>query len=211
MKRLLLCCVVAVLSVLVAASAHAQANLSFSGGSGTPLSITFSQPEIFTITGTAATAPVFVVQGLGNLFPNENGVNGAGVSGTVTFQINGGTQLVLDTVRSGFTGGNTVATDTYFFGTLPGVTTGSVVRLGAGTETTTGNYAAAAPSKGTFNVFIADGSTGSAVSPNGMAVPHRHADMLFARLFRQFAGATDTASAWSDAITAVPAASGARQ
>nr|WP_309695327.1 PEP-CTERM sorting domain-containing protein [Armatimonas sp.] len=130
--------------------ASAQANLTFSGGSGTPLTMTLTAPVSYTMTASAAfnTAPVFVFKGVGNVVP------GNGVTGTMRYSINGGTLQTLTNIQSGVTSGALVANDVYTFGFFPGVTIGDTLLLAAGVLTTNTNVAAAAPANGAFNSFI---------------------------------------------------------
>ena len=147
------CLGIATLTVLPQ-KAGAQANLTFSGGSGTPLTMTIAAPFTYTITTTSPVAPFFVFQGVGNpflaTFPSA--------TTTMTFSINGGAAQTIDGINSGVTGGSLAADDVYIYGLLPGVTIGDTVFLTAGAITTTTNIAAAAPANGAFDTFIVNGS-----------------------------------------------------
>lgn len=154
-------------------AAHAQANLRFSGGSGTPLTITLAAPITYTITTAAlgaGNAPYFLIQGVGNLI----GGGGAGVTVTtnITLRINGGAALSLTNVASGGSGGAVTPSDLITFGSsaLPGVNVGDVVTLSAGSMTTTTNVASAAPGTGSFVTFIT-GVLATRISGNGIASP----------------------------------------
>jgi hypothetical protein len=156
------CLGIATLTVLPQ-KAGAQANLTFSGGSGTPLTMTIAAPITYTITTTSPVAPFFIFQGVGDLFLTDT----PSVTGTVTFSINGGAAQTIDIIGSGVTGGSLAADDVYIFGSSPGVTTGDTVFLTAGAITTTTNIAAAAPANGAFDTFIVEGGGGDKISTLG--------------------------------------------
>ena len=140
--------------VLVAGSARGQANLSFSGGNGSPFSLTLNQPVDFTITTTFGngSGPFFIFQNVGNLFNQL----GSSVSGNITFSINGGANQPITDIDSGTSGGDVGPNDMYIYGALTGANAGDVIHLNAGTITTTGNVAAAPPPNGFYNAFITD-------------------------------------------------------
>ena len=145
-------------------SASAQANLSFSGGGGNPLAITLAGPVNYTITSVpSVTSPFFVFAGVGNLF-------GAFpvVSGSITYSVNGAGSFALTQAASGFVSATVAANDMYFFGTFSAFAIGDVVRLNAGTLTTTGNFAGAAPSAGAYGTFI-NQDNGTTVSTRGVS------------------------------------------
>jgi hypothetical protein len=129
--------------------------LSFSGGGGTPLSMTLTSPVSYTITQSAGLgdAPFFVFQGVGNPF----GAVITFVSGNITFSVNGGPSRSVFQTASGVPVNDLAANDLYFFGQLPGVSVGNTVILSAGTLTTTSNFAGAAPASGNFQTFIIEG------------------------------------------------------
>lgn len=139
-------------------TAQAQtANLVFSGGNGTPLSITLQQSVTYTINNTQCTtssAPFFIFDEAGNPF----NFSGQSVTGTITFSINGGAAQSITAANSGINIGDISANDTYLFGNRPGAANGSMITLSAGTVTTTGNVAAAPPANGSFPTFIANNS-----------------------------------------------------
>jgi hypothetical protein len=157
---------VAATFVLLSGSARGQANLTFSGGNGSPLSLTLNQPVVYTITTGFSVGPFFIFQNVGNPF---NGAGGT-VLGTISFTINGGASQVIYTINSGVNVGVVTANDLYIFGSEPGANAGDIIFLSAGTLTTTGNVAAPPPANGSYTTFITDGS-GNLVSTNGIAVP----------------------------------------
>ena len=159
------------LTALFAASptAHAQANLTFTGGSGTPLTLTLAAPVSYTVTAAGTTAPLLLFQGTGNVF----NFSFPSVTGTITYRINNGAMQTISTINSGFAGNAVAATDTYIFGSFPGVSVNDIVTLASGTLTTTSNVAAARPANGSYTTFLfrADtGSDGTRISTNGVAI-----------------------------------------
>ncbi|MDQ2945702.1 MAG: hypothetical protein M3Y27_07140 [Acidobacteriota bacterium] len=68
--------------------ARAQADLTFSGGNNTPFVLTLNAPVRYAITANGANgiSPFFIFQGVGDVF----GGLFPGVSGSITFSINGG-------------------------------------------------------------------------------------------------------------------------
>jgi hypothetical protein len=148
--------------------AHAQANLTFSGGLGTPLRLTLNAPVTYAVTtaGAASNAPFFVFQGVGNVFGGT-----PSVSGTVTFSINGGAAQTFNILGSGGSGNSLAATDAFLYGSLPGLAVGNVVVLTAGTLTTSSNFVSAPPAGGSFPTFIIDGSGNKLDAVNGVAGP----------------------------------------
>ena len=158
---------VAAAFVLVSGSARGQANLTFSGGNGSPLSLTLNQPVVYTITTGFSVGPFFIFQNVGNPF---NGMGGDSPRGTISFTINGGASQEIYTMNSGVNVGVVTADDLVIFGNEPGANAGDVILLSAGTLTTSGNIQAPPPPNGSYTTFIADGS-GNLVSTNGIAVP----------------------------------------
>ncbi len=138
---------------------QAQANLTFSGGNGAPLSITLLEPVTYTINSTActttglpaATGPSFVFDEAGNPFLNSF----PSVTGNITFSINGGAAQPITTANSGrATSNDRTPNDIYVFGNTQSLSINSTVVLFAGTITTTANIAAAPPASGSFTTFI---------------------------------------------------------
>lgn len=174
MKKSLLA--VAAAFVLVSGSARGQANLSFSGGNGSPLSLTLSQPVVYTITTGFSVGPFFIFQNVGDPFHHL----GSAVVGNIRFTINGGANYFMDTINSGENVGVVTANDLYIFGSEPGANAGDVILLSAGTLTTLANVAAPPPANGSYTTFVTDGS-GKLVSTNGIAIPEpRSAALLVA-------------------------------
>lgn len=160
--------------LLLGTSAQGQANLTFSGGSGSPFTLTLTQPVTYTVLTSAGTSPIFLFDGVGNVF----GGGGDAVTGSITYTINGGSPQTINLMASGVTAGSIAPDDLYFYGAFLGVTAGDVVILNAGSVTTNGNVAGAAPLGGAYNTFIIDGSNGNQVSGPGTAVPEPEAIAL---------------------------------
>ncbi|MDQ6626356.1 MAG: PEP-CTERM sorting domain-containing protein [Verrucomicrobiota bacterium] len=169
MRKTLVSLVAAV--ALLSASAYGQETLTFSGGSGSPLSITLAQPIQFGVLfgSTGGNAPIFVFKLLGNLFSSGS----LSLTGTITFAVASssgqpfGPNQTLNVIGSNFTGGSIAATDVYIFGSLPGLSTNNLVQLNSGTLTTTTSVAAARPANGTYTTFIAD-QNGNRLSTNAV-------------------------------------------
>jgi len=152
--------------VLLAAAPRASAvPITFSGGSGTPLSFSLAAPVSYTITApaVAGSAPLFIIQNTGNLN------FGSAITGSITFSINGGLAQTLTDAGSGFPGGVVTANDLLFArsGASPSLSIGDVVTLTAGTWTTDDNIAAAAPGSGNYTTFLID-DRGNLISANGV-------------------------------------------
>jgi hypothetical protein len=138
--------------VLNSQRAQAEANLTFSGGNGTPLTMTLTEPVTYTITSTvAATQLGFAFQGVGNVLGNTT----LGVNSTLVYAINGGAPIAISFMTSGATSGD-LANTTYMFsaGTAPSISLGDTVLLSAGAVTTMSNVTAAAPANGSYPTFI---------------------------------------------------------
>ncbi len=157
---------VAALALGVSSSAFGVV-LNFSGGGGTPLSMTLASPVSYTITQAVggSSAPAFIFQGTGNPFLNAS----RPVIGSITFSVNGGAAQTITTANSGIALGAVGFNDTYFFGTLLPFALGDTVLLSAGALTTTANIAGAAPAGGDFQSFISTGS-GTNISTFGTTV-----------------------------------------
>jgi hypothetical protein len=152
-----------------AAAVRARANLTFSGGNGTPLSISLQQPVAYTINNSQCalntSGPIFLFDEAGNPFGS-----GVFLTGSITFSINGGAPQPIANGNSGVTAGDVTANDLFIYGQLQSVPNGSTVVLSAGTVTTTGNVVAAPPANGSFITFVVDANTGNRCSTNGIVL-----------------------------------------
>ncbi len=170
------CGLAAVLYCGTAASSQAAVSMSWSGGSGAPLTVTFAEPVVFDVTASdaAGTSPVFVMVGIGNLFASLH----PAVSG-LTFSVDGGSSQPINNFwNSGVTSGVLVSTDVYFFGALPPLTAGDIVTIHAGTLTGTTNFAGAAPTATSAEMFIINSISGAQVSSAGTSVPEPSSALL---------------------------------
>jgi hypothetical protein len=159
---------VSLLLAICASSARAQANFTFSGGNGAPLTITLNSPVLYTITtASSSNAPLFDFQSVGNIFHGSP----VSLAGSIAFSINGGAAQMLNTLNSGAFTGIIRQADFLAYGPLPGVSVGNVVTLTAGSLTTTSNVAAAPPANGSYQTFITDGNGSTLEAVNGIAVP----------------------------------------
>ena len=151
-------------ALCAAPAANAQANLTFSGGSGSPLSLTLVNPVTYTVTVTNNIAPLFIFQNVGNPFSGSTGV-----SGDITFRVNGGATQTIVGIGSGNTFGAVAANDIYIYGNLPGVTVGDIVTLASGTVTSTISTTPARPTNGSYNTFLSEIVSGTRLSANSVS------------------------------------------
>ena len=145
MKKLLVTLLAATALAALPGRAHAQARLTFSGGNGTPLTINLLSPISFVITTapTTISAPIFDLQGVGNLFPGGGSYQAGG--DTIAFSVNGGPAMVEGAVTSGQTNGSFAAADFLFLTTDAPLAVGNTVVLSAGRFTTQLDVAGAPP------------------------------------------------------------------
>ena len=155
---------VALIAALSFAPRANAVSVTFSGGSGTPLSFTLTDPITYLITASAATAPFFIFQNTGNFGSDF-------VTGNITYTINAGSPQSISQLISGASAGAVTPNDAFLrSATFPGVSIGDTVILSAGTVTTNSAVAAAAPPSGMYNTFISDGA-GNPISGPGISSP----------------------------------------
>lgn len=146
--------------------AQGQADLSWGGGNGTPLTLTIARPITYTIT-SASTGPSFVFDGAA---PNFDG-NPVFLSGTITFSLNNtAAQQAIWVLAAGSQVNALSPDDAYMFLDRPGVSVGDTITLTAGTLTANANYPEAPPTGGTFSTFVSD-DDGVRLSANGRSGP----------------------------------------
>ena len=154
------------LATLGATPACAQADLTFSGGDGAPLTLTLAAPVTYAITTAASGSDLyFVFQATGNLDTDIGGTS------TITYSINNGAPVTVMYFFSGFTFGSAAATDSGVFAfSNYNVTLGNTVQLLAGTITTGGNVAAAPPANAAYQTFVTDDDGNRLDAVNGVLV-----------------------------------------
>ena len=148
--------------------------VTFSGGSGTPLSFTLTEPVTYLITASVpfGGAPFFILQNVGsNIFPTSAPL----LTGDITFTVNGGSPISIGVITQAVAGVVTV-NDLLFWApdgpntvnAIPGVSIGDTIVLSAGTLTTTSDVVAPAPHSGVFNTFITDGNGNLISAPSSV-------------------------------------------
>ena len=155
--------------------AHGQANLTFSGGNGAPLSTILQQSVVYTITQPGclgeSNTPFFVFQGVGN--PLQGAGDPLGdereVTGNISFSYRNGTTGLIDMEGSGNTVNDFSLNDLYLFVAFRPDAFGNTVVLSAGKVTTASNVSAAPPAAGSYTTFIVNRS-GIRCSADGIAV-----------------------------------------
>jgi hypothetical protein len=167
LSRILLFSGFAALALLPRA-AQAQASLTFSGGGGTPLTLTLASPITYTITTATGAGPLFLFQGVGNIFSSV-----PTVTGTITYSKNGGAATSLQNIRSGLALNNVAATDAYMYNNsaLSSLAIGDTVTLSAGTLTTGSSIVSPAPASGNYSSYIVDGNGVRVSGPGAPAAP----------------------------------------
>lgn len=153
--------------IALAPAAYGQADLTFTGGSGAPLTTTLTRSVSYTVTGSncgTGNGPFFDFVGVGNMLGF-----GQPVTGTISYSVNGGAAQAISFEESGFVGGNVAAADHTFYGLFPGLPSGSTVVLSLGSITTNNSIAGAAPTNGSYTTFITDGN-GFRCSTDGVAI-----------------------------------------
>jgi hypothetical protein len=161
---------IALASLLIAVAPLARAAvlvpLTFSGGGGTPLTITVTQPITYVVTATPAGGILFDFKSVGNLF---NGT--VNVTGSMTYSVNGGAANTITTGTTGAAAGTIAATDLLLFhNPATAAALNNTIVLSAGSVTTAVNVGSAAPANGSFAATLVDQSgnqvgTGSVPEP----------------------------------------------
>lgn len=139
------------------AARAAAVPLTFSGGSGSPLTITLTQPVTYTITTAPAIGVIFDFKSVGNVFGGT-----LTASGTMSYTVNGGAPIAINVGDTGLPTGTIAANDLLLFrNPLPAASLGDVIVL-SGSVTTAINIPAAAPANGSYSAVLVD--------PNGAQV-----------------------------------------
>lgn len=85
-------------SLLTTVAVASPIGFSIAGGNNAPVVFTLAAPVKYTVTVSPSDlAPIFAFRGVGDLFA----ATWPGVSGSMTYSINGGPSLTLNTVNSG--------------------------------------------------------------------------------------------------------------
>lgn len=99
-----------------AASANGQVYLSFSGGSGSPISMTLAAPIHYTINVAPETsAPLFLFQDVGSMFYWPGGGEVL-LTGNLRYSVNGVGDYPMTNISSGVVGGDVGFLDTFLGG-----------------------------------------------------------------------------------------------
>jgi hypothetical protein len=168
--------------------AQAQVFLTFSGGNGSEVAITWSSPIVYTLTGSTGISgknPVFVFQAIANsqtIFQTSGAVGGAAITYSSTGAGSTDGTQTIDTLAAPNTFNSVTAGDVVFFAVADTantlLTAGDVITLSAGSLRYTGapnssaSYNGVLPANGLYNTFITDGSnTYAANLGSGSAIP----------------------------------------
>ena len=152
------------------AAAHAQANLSITGGNGGQLVFTLFAPVQYTLTASPADlAPFFVFQNVGDPF----GATWPSVSGTMTWSVNSGPLRSLTIANSGLIRDSLFpANDLYFYGDdalqYNWLHSGDVITLWDGTLTTDDAFAFVPRTATQFTTLLLD-TQGARISTDGVS------------------------------------------
>jgi hypothetical protein len=143
---------VLVFCALAASSSAGYVRVNFFGGNGTPLVVTLPRAVSFTVTNdTPSNNAVFVFQGVGNVL---GGV--AGATGSLSYTINGGSALAINSVGN-ISLGEVVLSDLAIFRQgSPSVDLDDTLLLASGTVATTLNIPGAVPHSGLFSAIMID-------------------------------------------------------
>lgn len=153
-------------ALISAAPAHAQASLSFSGGNGSPLSITLLAPITYTVT-TAGGVRNFVFKGLS---ADLDRFSFTSLSGTMAYRINNGAALSFTNINDGASSpdGALAIADAYVFGqNTTQAQVGDTVTLLSGTLTTSGILNTPAPVSGSYATYVGASGSASRLTNNG--------------------------------------------
>ncbi len=176
-------------SFTAAAKLNAQVYLTFTGGNGSEVTITWSSPIVYTLTGSTAVSaknPTFVFQSIANsqtIFLTQGAVGGVAPTYTSTGAGSTDGTQTINTFAAPNTFNAVTAGDVVFYATGDTantlLTVGDVITLSAGSLRYTGSpntsagYTGALPANGSYNTFIVDGSSTylTLLSSNGSAIP----------------------------------------
>ncbi len=163
--------------LLAAAPVQAAVSLDFGGGSGSPLSITITEPFVYVVTEGRSTGDgglLFVFEDVGNM-----GLNAINFTGDISFSVNGGPSYGFFNSSTGYSTPGAVGADDFYLSTLANValSPGDVVTVTAGTITGDAAYNGTVPWLTDFETFLAVSGSGEQISAAG-AVPEPSAAAL---------------------------------
>lgn len=135
-------------------AAQALIPIQFSGGNGTPLTVTFPSPVLFT-ANEAVPSLYFGIDGVdaGGSYIDS------GLSGDLTVSYNGGSAVQIDGSQGNYSGGPLAPDNLFFWAgslTSPGAAAGDTFLLSAGSFTTSSNVAGVLTS-GLYDIYITSG------------------------------------------------------
>ena len=162
-SRLLAAAVGLAALAFAAPAAKAQtANLTFSGGLGTPLVLTLTNPVTYTVTAAYNGVLIFDLQNLGPTSLRQMSFNGS-----IAFSVNGGAASPITNGNSGNSGGSLSVNDGYLynFSVQSALVAGDTITLGSGTLTSTTNDANARPADGSYQTFLLGSGTRISAAP----------------------------------------------
>lgn len=162
-------------AVLATGSAQAAVTAQFTGGNGTPLSLTLADPIVFVVgpgVSEYVNQVVFVFDAA-----SLGGAVSGNLTGNITYSINGGPSIPLMGMINGVNM-NSFTTDDIFIPAAPGnpvqLEAGDEITLSAGTITTLNNVTINPSSATSFNFFVTQASGvpigGSIPEPSAMAL-----------------------------------------
>jgi hypothetical protein len=149
----------------ISAAAHGQANVTFGGGNGSPLTITLLNPVLYNLPNNSTAFPYFVLQNAGSFTSASNPANGS-----INYQNNGGSAVFLTGITYGQSYGSFQTSDLAMGQIFGSSVSAGQVLLNPGTMTTTSNFLPPAPSNGSYSTIMIDAQNGSALSGPGIAV-----------------------------------------
>lgn len=171
-------------SLLGATQARAQTVfLTFSGGGGSPVVITWTTPITFTLTGSSPNSgvnPYFVFQGITNIdlavpVDTVGVIPGGGPTYTSTGAGSGDGPQTINSFYTKAAHGVVTNLDLTFRATADTaatfLTTGDVITLSAGHLQNSTPYSGAMPTSGFYNAFITDAADAPFLATGVSAVP----------------------------------------
>lgn len=147
--------------------AQAQANISLTGGSNTPVSLNLQTAMTYTLT-TACRKPIPVFKNVGNPYGGMRNV-----SGTIAHSTNGGAANAFNLVGSGFTMGDITPNDVflnYQGNPMVDLPVGTTITVNVGALTTQSTVSLTPPSGGTVSTYLVCSNGNARVSNDGVPV-----------------------------------------